>query len=200
MQQLQPQVAQVRRRYARDPARMQRELLALQREAGVRPLAGCLPLLVQIPVFLAMAQVLRHLAHVAGAVTGSGLSRYGFTRGETMSAADAQLFGAPLAGSLHDGSHRVVGLLGGSMSASITVTAVLIAVSALATLGTQLLARRHAGVPAAGPAALVQRVMLVGAPLSVVVSGLFLPLGLVVYWWTSNTWTLVQQLLVTRGG
>lgn len=202
MEQLEPQLAAIRRRYAHDRSRQQRELLAIQQKAGMSPLAGCLPRFVQIPIFVAIMQVLRHLAHVAGATAGASLTLYGFSRAETISAADAQLFGAPLAGSVHDGTHWIVHVLGGSMSATLTVTVVVIVLSALATVGTQLIARRQAATVeptrSVGTAALVQRVMLVAAPVSVVISGLLFPLGVVVFWWASNTWTFVQQLLLYR--
>jgi YidC/Oxa1 family membrane protein insertase len=200
LQQLQPQLAAIRRKYAHDPSRRQRELLAVQQKAGINPLAGCLPALIQIPIFVAMLHVLRHLAHVAGATAGAGLTLYGFSRAEAISGADAQLFGAPLAGSVHDGAHRIVNVLGGSMPATITVTVVLIVLSALATIGTQLIARRRVARDQpdrpSGTTALVQRAMLVAAPVSVVVSGLLFPLGIVIYWWASNTWTFIQQLLI----
>jgi YidC/Oxa1 family membrane protein insertase len=202
LQQLQPELAAIRHKYAHDRSRQQREMLAIQQKAGINPLAGCLPFLIQIPMFVAIMHVLRHLAHVVGASAGASLTLYGFSRPETISAADAQLFGAPLAGSVHDSAHRIVGILGGSMPATMTVTVVLIVLSALATVGTQLIARRRAGTVEAarpvGSAALVQRVMLVAAPVSVLISGLFFPLSAVVYWWASNTWTFIQQLLLYR--
>jgi YidC/Oxa1 family membrane protein insertase len=202
LQQLQPQLAAIRRRYAHDRSRQQRELLAAQQQAGINPLAGCLPFVIQVPILVAVLQVLRHLAHVAGAAAGASLTLYGFTRADTLSAADAQLFGAPLAGSVHNGAHLIVGVLGGSMPATITLTVVLIVLSALATLGTQLIARRRAAglepTRPSGSAGLVQRVMLVAAPVSVLVSGVLFPLGVVIYWWASNTWTFLQQLLLYR--
>ncbi|MER7400044.1 YidC/Oxa1 family membrane protein insertase [Streptomyces sp. NPDC000151] len=51
---LAPQMAEIRRKYAKDPERMQREVTDLYRKAGASPLAGCLPMLLQLPVFFLM--------------------------------------------------------------------------------------------------------------------------------------------------
>jgi YidC/Oxa1 family membrane protein insertase len=59
MQTIQPLVAELREKYKNDPKRMQQEQMALYREHGVNPMASCLPMLVQLPVFIALFTVLR---------------------------------------------------------------------------------------------------------------------------------------------
>ncbi len=59
MQKIQPQVAAIQAQYKSDPKRMQTELSKLYKEAGASPLGGCLPLLLQMPVFFALYTVLR---------------------------------------------------------------------------------------------------------------------------------------------
>jgi YidC/Oxa1 family membrane protein insertase len=168
MQALQPQLAEIKRKYQHDRARQQREIMALQQKEGFNPLAGCLPALLQIPVFIALLHVLRHLSDSA--------------------AAKAKLFGAPLAASLHTGG----------TPATIAVTLVLVLVSAGATLYTQRLIRKDNPIQPVGMAATVSNLMLVGAPLSVLISGAIFPLGVVLYWCTSNLWTMAQQLYINR--
>ncbi|WP_374472462.1 membrane protein insertase YidC [Phenylobacterium sp.] len=71
MKKVQPQMEELRKKYKDDPAKQQQELLALYQREKVNPLAGCLPLLLQIPVFYALYKVLtvtiemRH-AHFVG--------------------------------------------------------------------------------------------------------------------------------------
>ena len=69
------------------------------------------------------------------------------------------------------------------------VIVVLVVISASATLMTQLLVRRGQTTIPEGTAATVQRLMLVFIPISTLGSGLFFPLGVLLYWFTSNAWT-----------
>ena len=188
MQQLAPKIAAVRQLYRYDRAARQRELLKLQQVDGFNPLSGCLSFLVQIPIFVALYHVLRHLASCAQLLPPSPrLSLYSFTPPETLSAAHAELFGAPLAASLPDTAH-----LG-----AVTSLVVLL-VSAAAAYLTQLLVRRAQPAEPGTPSATVQRLMLYLVPAGVLISGLFFPLGVLLYWLTSNVWTLAQQLYVNR--
>jgi len=59
MQRLQPQLKEIQKRYKDDKQKMQEEIMAFYRKNNVNPLAGCLPLLLQMPVFFALFQVLR---------------------------------------------------------------------------------------------------------------------------------------------
>ena len=54
MQELQPRMKQLQDKYKNDPAKLQAEMGALYKEMGVNPLAGCLPLLVQMPFLIAI--------------------------------------------------------------------------------------------------------------------------------------------------
>lgn len=58
MKKLQPQMEQLRERFKDDKARQQQELMTLYKKEKINPLAGCLPILVQIPVFFALYKVL----------------------------------------------------------------------------------------------------------------------------------------------
>ncbi len=58
MQEIQPLVAEIRTRYKDNPQRQQKEIMALYKEHKVNPIGGCLPLLIQIPVFIALFDVL----------------------------------------------------------------------------------------------------------------------------------------------
>jgi YidC/Oxa1 family membrane protein insertase len=60
MKEIQPELAELRKKYKNDPRKMQERQMQLYREHGVNPVAGCLPMLVQMPVFIALFTVLRN--------------------------------------------------------------------------------------------------------------------------------------------
>ena len=203
MQEIQPQLQKIREKYKNDRAEQQRQMMALQQEQGFNPLAGCLPMFLQIPVFISLFHVLRHLANSvtkcdAGNYHGSLLHIYSFTDTQTCQAAQAKLFGAPLAGSLRDGSNTIVNVLGGDLTSTRIVTIVLVLISAAATFLTQILVTSRATTTPTGTAATVQKLMKVFIPISVLFSGVFFPLGVLLYWFTSNLWTLLQQAYINR--
>ncbi len=204
MQEMQPQLQKIREKYKGDRAEMQRQMMALQQEQGFNPLAGCLPMFLQIPIFISLFHVLRHLSNSvekcnpANGYHGSLLHLYTFTQSETCNAAQAKLFGAPLAASLHDNKHTIVDLLGGDLSSTRIVTIILVVISAAATYITQVMVMSRATTTPTGTAATVQKLMKVFIPISVLFSGVIFPLGVLLYWFTSNTWTLAQQAYINR--
>jgi len=199
MQLMQPKIQQLREKYKNDRATMQREMMKLQQEEGFNPVAGCLPMLLQIPIFISLFHVLRHLSNSVSLHTGNPkLTLYTFTEDETFSAARAHLFGAPLAASLRDNAHKIEGVLSGDLSSTRVVTLVLVLVSAAATYLTQILVRRGQPTEPVGTAATVQKLMLYFIPVSVLFSGLIFPLGVLLYWFTSNVWTLGQQFYINK--
>ena len=198
MQEMQPQIQALREKYKNDKAEMQRQMMQLQQEQGFNPLSGCLPMFLQIPVFIGLFHVLRHLSNSINLpLTNPKMSLYGFTPLQTYSAAHAKLFGAPLAASLHESTAKILAM-GGSPSATRTVTLVLVLISAVATFYTQRLVTSRATTVPTGTAATVQRLMQVFIPISVLFSGFIFPLGVLLYWFTSNTWTMAQQLYINK--
>ena len=211
MQEMQPKMAQIKAKFKDDKQAQQREMMKLQQEEGFNPIAGCLPMFLQIPVFISLFHVLRHLAnsvkiadnlanhHAVSPTDLSKLKLYGFTQSETISGAKANLFGAPLAASFRDKA-SVIHLLGGDVASTRWVILPLLIVSAAATFVTQLMVKSSATVVAEGTAATIQRAMLYLIPLGVLASGLLFnfPLGVLLYWFTSNLWTLGQQAYIIR--
>jgi YidC/Oxa1 family membrane protein insertase len=204
-QALQPQLQAIRDRYRDDLAAQRRAFAEL---GGTNPLPGCLPMLLQLPMFLALLQVLRHLANSASlaAAVQSGqpvasanrLTLYGFSQHQTISAARAQFLGAPLAASLHRGANYVETVLHGSYTATQTLVLLVVTVSAVASYLAQRRLQAAGPPPADGPAATISRLLPALIPVSVIISGLFFPLGLLWYWCVSNVWTLAQQLYLNR--
>ena len=78
------------------------------------------------------------------------------------------------------------------------MTIIVVIISAAATFYTQRLVKAGNPTQPEGTAATVQKLMAVGIPISVVISGLFFPLGVLIYWLTSNAWTMGQQLYINK--
>ena len=180
VQALQPEVDALRARYGSDSRGFGAAVLALRRERGVHPLAGCLPALLQAPVFLALLHVLRRITPGA-----DGL--YTWSDDLTEQAAAAEVFGAPLSSSL---------TLAGPPSGWLVALTLMAAMSLTAFL-TQRQTQRRSG-PVDGPAATVQRLLLYGMPAGLFASGFLFPVGVLLYWTASNLWTLGQQVHLVR--
>ncbi|MBN9619189.1 MAG: membrane protein insertase YidC, partial [Actinobacteria bacterium] len=62
MQKMQPKIQKLREKHKNDRAELNRQMMKLQQEEGFNPLSGCLPMFLQIPVFIGLFHVLRHLS------------------------------------------------------------------------------------------------------------------------------------------
>jgi len=67
MKRLQPEIARLQQKYAKDPSRLNAEMMELYKKSGANPLGGCLPLLLQMPVFIALFNALRNAWELHGA-------------------------------------------------------------------------------------------------------------------------------------
>ncbi|MGY1690133.1 membrane protein insertase YidC [Geodermatophilus sp. SYSU D01105] len=193
MQEIQPEIQRLRKQYGSDKQGFSQAMMALQKERGVNPLAGCLPILPQIPVFLSLFHVLRRLAPGA-----PGL--YSWDDTLTDQAASADLFGAPISSSFTMSGAKAEAILAlpGVGQLNIRVVAfVLIVIMCTTTYVTQKQTMKRSG-PVEGQAATVQKLLLYGMPISLFVTGFFFPIGVLLYWMTNNLWTLGQQFFILR--
>lgn len=201
MQALQPEMKKLREKYKDDRQRLAEEMMKLNKEAGVNPLASCLPALIQAPVFIGLFHVLRMFKPGWDQV-------YFFGKTDVQSFVDAKLFGgAPLSSYITMPTNTIgdkVGLLdlGGDRT---TVIWVAIPLIILAGIATHLTSRRSVarqaelGTAQANPQAnIMNKVMLYLFPLGVVVGGPFFPLAILFYWLSNNTWTFGQLWIAHR--
>jgi YidC/Oxa1 family membrane protein insertase len=167
---------------------MSRETMELYRKTGTNPLASCLPLLLQMPIFFSLFSVLnnaqRGLAGV-GPLDASLGKQFG----------DATLFGvAPLhdtfIGAWNAGGPWQVMLIAGLM-------VVLMTASQFYTQ-LQIMSKNQSPEAKESPMYKQQRILLYLLPLVFVFSGVAFPLGVMFYWLTSNFWTMGQQFIVIR--
>ncbi len=199
MQELQPKLKALQAKHKGDKETLQREMMALYKENGANPVAGCLPIFLQAPVFLSLYHVLKrldptkHRDHAAKTL-------YGWTADEFDGAAHAKIFGAPISAHLSS-SADTLRQLGASVGAVRVVGVVLIAIMVVTTYITQrqILAKQNATGTAVDPQQqMIQRLMLYGIPASLLISGSLFPLGVVLYWCTTNVWSMGQQFYVLR--
>ncbi|MBW0111910.1 membrane protein insertase YidC [Pseudonocardia sp. KRD-182] len=199
MRALAPQMAELRARHGDDRAALARATQDLQREHGVSVVGGCLPALLQIPVFIGLLHVL-HGFNRAGLSfeQNAAIANYVLPPGDVRSFLEARLFGAPLSSYLS----MPQGLLD-SFGAHVDrweVAAAALPLVVVAAIATHVTARHSLARQAAptGPAASVMRLTPWIFPLGALVGGLFFPfpVGILLYRLTDNVWTLVQQYIV----
>ncbi|MGX9297081.1 membrane protein insertase YidC [Tsukamurella paurometabola] len=212
LQRLRPQLDALRREHGKDTQTLARQTQQLQREHGVRPLLGCLPALVQIPVFFGLYHVLRSFNR-----TGTGLGQLGLTPEQNASTANyvfsahdvqsflnARLFGAPISVSMTSPDSVLASFAPfGGVPSVVTIAAVAVPLMLLACLATHVNARFSISHPVAGAAdamqpTLLRTLMLWVMPLGSIVAGPVLPIAILLYWVANNIWTYGQQHLVHR--
>ncbi|HEX6969152.1 MAG TPA: membrane protein insertase YidC [Micromonosporaceae bacterium] len=193
MQALQPKVKELQEKHKGDRETLQMELMKLYKEEKANPLMGCLPLFLQLPVFLGLFHVLRRLDPWQTENT----TLYGWTQAEWDSAVVAKLFGAPIAATFSSGVDELAG-----MGASGTTVKIVAGVLVLLMMTTTYLTSRQmilkTGWAEDPQQRMVQKLMLYGIPLSLLVSGALFPIGVIIYWVVNNLVSLGQQQWVLR--
>ncbi|QBI56741.1 membrane protein insertase YidC [Streptomonospora litoralis] len=190
MQDMQPQLMKVRERYKNDKQRLQQEQMKLYQESGTNPLMGCLPLLLQMPVFFALFNVLRNVAQ--------GTAAYGFTPELVESAQNAAIFHAPLAAQFLMSNQELeqYGANPIMAKAVIVIACVIMGTTTYLTM-RQSMKRNPMQASSDNPMAQSQKIMMYLAP-GFGLFGLGMPIGVLIYWVTSNLWTMGQQHFLYR--
>src|SRR5262249_1070735 len=155
----------------------------LYRSEKANPLMGCLPLFVQIPVFLGLFHVLGHLKPT---MPEQMKTLYGWTVAQFDSASRARLFGAPIAASFSGSTPHELSLLGADGTTVKVVAAILIAAMICTTFLTSRQMILRTGWAEDPRQRMVQRLILYGIPFSLLISGSIFPIGIVIYWVTTN--------------
>jgi len=173
---------------------MSRETMDLYKKNGTSPVSGCLPLLIQMPVFFSLYSVLSSVA--SNAQQGKG-GVFWMNPQLTLEFYNAKLFGVA---SLHESLVDTIKTKpdGWQITVVIMVTLVVLMIASQYFTQLQIISKNLSPEAKQGQAYKMQRVMLYILPLAFVYSGIFFPLGVVIYWFTSNIWTAVQQFLVIR--
>ncbi|WP_405374949.1 MULTISPECIES: membrane protein insertase YidC [unclassified Microbacterium] len=170
---------------------MSRETMAMYKKHGTTPFSSCLPLLVQMPILLGMFYTLSEVKrHAEWGVGGAGFLDPVLTR----QFYDAQLFGvAPLHVNMIEAINT-----NATVTVAILVVLVILMIASQFFTQLQIISKNLSPEAKTGQAYQMQRIMLYVLPLAFIFSGVFFPLGVVMYWFTSNLWTMAQQFLVIR--
>jgi len=210
MQELQPQIKALQKKYKNDRQRMAMEMQKLQKEHGFNPLLGCLPALAQAPMFIGLFHVLRSFNRTGTSFNQLGLtpeenaqlSNYMFSAEDVREFLSANIFGVPLSSFI---SQPVSQLEAFAMYSGIPerwqIAAVAIPLMIIAAVATHLNSRasveRQSPEAAAQPQArIMNKLALYVFPLGVLVSGAFLPVAILIYWVANNAWTVGQQHII----
>jgi YidC/Oxa1 family membrane protein insertase len=194
MQSLQPKVKELQEKHKGDRETLQKELMELYRKEKANPLMGCLPMFLQIPVFLGLFHVLKHLKPTMPARLQT---LYGWTAGQFESASHAKLFGAPISARFLSPQVELDPLNASQTNVKI-VAVVLIAIMIATTFMTSRQMILKTGWSEDPQQKMIQRLMLYGVPATLLFSGGAFPLGVVIYWVTTNLFSLGQQFWVLR--
>jgi YidC/Oxa1 family membrane protein insertase len=190
MSALTPQLMELRKKYKNDKQTLNEETMRLYRENGVNPLGGCLPLLAQMPMFFALFNVLHQ---IAGWHPGQP-APYNLPVSVVQSAQNANILGAKISDKVlfTHGMHV-------PLQAKIVILGA-VAVSVATTFLTVRQSTKRGMTPQMtpdNPMAASQKYMAYIVPFFAL-SGLYWAFGLVLYWVTTNVWTLGQQYVLFK--
>jgi YidC/Oxa1 family membrane protein insertase len=185
MQLIQPKVKELQKKYGHDRERLAQETMALYKESGTNPFASCLPILFQMPIFLALFRMLDQAAKKG--------KEHGFLNTDlAQSFGQSKLFGSipiKLTFVNNDGNTAVM----------VLAAFLVLAMTATTFLTQRQLMRKNMPTDAlTGPYAQQQKMLLYVLPVVFAVGGVAFPIGVLLYWTTSNLWTMGQQFYVIR--
>jgi YidC/Oxa1 family membrane protein insertase len=188
---LQPHMKEIQKKYKDDRQKQSEEMMKLYKEHKTNPLASCFPILAQAPIFFALFTVLNGIAAKTDAGVSAPIAR-GFLKGEYLdSAAQATFFGAKISESFL-----------GSTELTVKIVTVLLIIFMSATTFTtqrQLMVKGMPKMDASNNMMLQQqKIMLYLFPVIFAISGVNFPVGVLIYWSTTNLWTWGQQYYVIK--
>ena len=199
LQIIQPRIKEIQKKYAGDRERQSQEMMKIYRETGTNPLSSCLPILLQAPIFFALFTVLQGIAMYNP--DNPGYDPPGVFAWEQYvttllpQAHNASIFGVPLYGYFM-GANEVA-----ADGFSPTATRILSAILIVLMTATSFLTQRQLIVKNSAPdnpMVRQQKIMLYVFPLIFAIGGINFPIGVLIYWFTTNLWTMAQQFYVIR--
>src|SRR3954465_6801830 len=182
MQLLQPKVKELQKKYGHDRERLAQETMALYKETGTNPFASCLPLILQMPIFLALFRLIDNAAN--------GRAKGVLTPAQVHSLQTAKIFGAEISATFTKAETPNVRILAAVLVIAMTATTFL--------TQRQLMSKNMPADAMTGPYAEEEKGLLYLLPVVFAVGGIAVPIGVLIYWTTSNLWTMGQQFVVIR--
>jgi YidC/Oxa1 family membrane protein insertase len=189
LQLIQPEMKKIQAKYKgkSDPESRQamtQETMALYKETGTNPFASCLPIILQAPIFYALFRVLNTYVRNSREIGP-------LTKELAHQADNSTLFGAQLSSTFMHAE--------GNLNVKI-ITIVLIVLMSASTFTTQrqLMMKNMPAAALDNPFAKQQKMLLYVLPVVFAVSGVNFPIGVLLYWLTTNVWSMGQQFYVIR--
>ncbi|MFF3163768.1 membrane protein insertase YidC [Streptomyces sp. NPDC003273] len=188
MQTLQPEMKKIQERYKNDKQRQSEEMMKLYKESGTNPLSSCLPILAQSPFFFALYHVLNGIAsgQTIGVINQSLLE----------SARQAHIFGAPLAAKFKDSADTIHALNASVTDVRIVTVVMIVMMSASQFYTQRQLMTKNVDTTVKTPFMQQQKMLMYVFPIMFAVFGINFPVGVLIYWLTTNVWTMGQQMYV----
>ncbi len=192
LQMIQPEIQKIQKKYKgkTDPESRQamtQETMSLYKKEGTNPFSSCLPILVQSPFFFGLFRVLNGLDEIA---SGSTEPIGPMSKAVAAQAESATIFGAQLSDTF----------LGADGLSTQVVTVILVILMSATTFLTQkqLMTKNMPQSALDSPFAKQQKMLLYIFPVIFAVSGVNFPIGVLIYWFTTNVWSMTQQFYVIR--
>ncbi len=190
MQELAPKIKELQAKHKGDRETLNTELMKLYKDHGTNPISGCLPLILQLPVFFALFTVMNEFKPGAKA-------KYGLTPDLITQGAHAKVFGAPISAAFNS-TPTFLRQLGGDATTVKVVAVIMIVTMGATTFFTQRQMIARNGAATDPQQAQVQKIMLYVLPFSFAIFGFSFPIGVLLYWLTTNVWSMGQQHYVIR--
>jgi YidC/Oxa1 family membrane protein insertase len=196
MQLLQPDLKKLQDKYKGKTDQLSRqamaqEQMAMYKKHGTNPFSACLPMLIQMPFFFALFTVLSGITTAADSGKGIGA----MSHEQVVQFDESSIFGAPLSATLLHGTPP-----GGNVVAVWILSIVMILAMTASQFITQkqIMAKNMSEEAMASPFMKQQKMMLYILPVVFGVGGINFPIGVLIYWTTTNLWTMAQQFFVIR--
>ena len=190
-----PRMAELRKKHKGDRETLNAETMKLYQEAGVNPLMGCLPVVLQLPLFFALFEVLKAIADW----TTGHVPPYSLPVTMVASAKHAEIFGATIADKVLFTGNPAHGGIAVPLHAKVVII-VAVLISMTTTFLTVRQSQKRGMMPSSSDNSAMgqsQKMMAYVMPLFAL-TGLYWQFGLVLYWVTTNLWTLGQQYVLLR--
>jgi YidC/Oxa1 family membrane protein insertase len=170
---------------------MTQETMGLYKRTGTNPFSSCLPILLQSPVFFALFRVLQALPKIANGTQ----EPIGPMTQELASSAEAStVFGAQLSSYFLEASQSPMPL----NTQIVTVVLIILMSASTFTTQRQLMMKNMPANALDNPFAKQQKILLYLMPLFFAISGINFPIGVLLYWLTTNVWSMCQQFYTIR--
>jgi len=188
---LQPHMKEIQKKYKDDRQKQSEEMMKLYKKHKTNPLASCFPILAQAPIFFALFTVLNGIAAKTDAGVSAPIAR-GYLKGEYLeSAAQAKFFGAKISETFLGSDDIKVKL--------VTVFLIFLMSATTFTTQRQLMTKGMPKMDSSNNMMLQQqKIMLYLFPVIFAISGVNFPVGVLIYWSTTNFWTWGQQYYVIK--